>query len=75
MIYKTSSSQEICPIEIIVSKEDETLEILFEKNLSIEKGKLVIHYSGMLNGELKGFYKYKNHNGNFSATTYFEARK
>lgn len=64
-------------VEISYNRVDTTVSLRFDKEFPLGKGSLVISYSGILNGDMAGFYKsnYKDANGNpqVMASTQFEA--
>ncbi|CAA7410004.1 unnamed protein product [Spirodela intermedia] len=51
------SSQELHPIEITTVVEDEILLLQFEKALPLGEGTIRIGFSGILNDQMKGFYR------------------
>jgi aminopeptidase N len=63
--------------EINYNKKLNTVKFVFDENLSVGNGSVKIKYSGILNGEMVGFYKstYSDVNGTkkIMASTQFEA--
>ena len=77
IIYSKGCSIEIIKIE--TKEEDELVIIHFNQLLPIGNGKLTIKYTGILNDNMKGFYraKYKHSLSKqpYTATTQFEVLK
>ena len=71
------NSKEIKMSEISYNFKSNTVSIVFESSVPVGEGKVNIKYSGILNGDMAGFYKstYADANGNkkIMGSTQFEA--
>lgn len=54
-----NGEKELTPKDVILSKEEETLTLLFDNDLTIGDGLLTIEFNGELNDKMKGFYRCK----------------
>ncbi|KAL5698640.1 AP-1 complex subunit mu-1-like [Ranunculus cassubicifolius] len=71
----TSSSKEYRPVDVNLVDEDEFVVFGFDENLPTGKGNLFIGFNGILNDQMKGFYRSTyEHNGEKKnmAVTQFE---
>lgn len=53
----TTNQQKHVPCDIVVDDEDEILVLVFEEALSLGEGILSISFSGILDENMKGFYR------------------
>ena len=50
--------QKFHPCDIVLDGDDEILVLIFSEPIDISDGVVEIEFSGMLNEQLKGFYKW-----------------
>ncbi|MFS7974548.1 putative membrane alanyl aminopeptidase [Helianthus anomalus] len=55
--FTDSNNHKVVPSEVVVDKDVEMLVLVFNELLSVGDGVLEIHFSGLLNEHMKGFYK------------------
>ena len=75
--FHGEGGKEVKAIEFNYNNKYHTVRIVFEEELAVGKGRVVIHYRGILNGDMAGFYRssYSDIHGNkkIMASTQFEA--
>ena len=75
-VIKLGDGSSISPIETLINETEETVSFIFAEALPEGNALLSIHFSGILNDQLKGFYRceYLDENGETRhlATTQFE---
>ncbi|KAK7349272.1 hypothetical protein VNO77_06514 [Canavalia gladiata] len=74
--FTNSHGQLYTPRDVVVDNEDEILVLVFAETLGVGEGILAIHFSGILNEHLTGFYRCTYVDGGVKknmAVTQFEA--
>uniref|UniRef100_A0A7S4IIB0 Aminopeptidase n=1 Tax=Vannella robusta TaxID=1487602 RepID=A0A7S4IIB0_9EUKA len=74
--YQSNDSKKSCVPTFSVDEEAETLLVKFESEMEPESGVLTIGFSGILNDQMRGFYRSKytlNGEDRYAAVTQFES--